>query len=158
MTRRVSGFRLRLSSIVPTTKRTNAHTNRAAKREVAAPETNSATATADTTAIPPRYGVTRSCPLYPPGTSTKSVRSAMRMAIGTKTSVATRASAKAPASCSSSGNLHGLRHEAVLDVVGDDVVDRLVDGVARRPAGGRLQLRDDGLAVRDFLEARLVGL
>src|SRR3954447_4959236 len=80
----------------------------------------------------------------------------MRIATGTSTSAATSESANAPASCSSSGNLHRLRHEAVLAVVRHDVVDRFVDRVARSPADRRLEVLRDGLAVRNLLEARLV--
>src|SRR4029079_16075058 len=83
---------------------TKAQTNSAAYREVAAPEMNSAAATERTTAAPPRYGVVRACPLYPPGTSTKSVRTATRIATGTNTSAATRESANAAARSSSPGN------------------------------------------------------
>src|SRR3954463_13278243 len=82
----------------------------------------------------------------------------MRIATGTSTSAATSESANAPASCSWSGNLHRLRHEAVLAVVRNDVVDGLVDRVARRPADCRLEVGCDRLAVRDLFEARLVRL
>src|SRR3954463_14326280 len=84
----------------------------------------------------------------------KCVRRAMWIATGTSRAAATIASVKlAPRrSASDKRDLCGL---AALER--DHVVDGVVDGVARGPAGDGLQQRGVRAPVRDLLEAWLVG-
>src|SRR4051794_31636895 len=79
----------------------------------------------------------------------------MRMATGTSTRAATSDSPRLPSRRSSSGNRDHFCGRGAL--VGDHVVDRAIDLVARVPAGGGVERRRDRLAVRDLFEARLVG-
>src|SRR4051794_10098720 len=84
------------------------------------------------------------------------VRTARRIARGTRSPAAIRGSTKLPASRSSSDNREPLGELCAL--VRDYVVDRVVDHVSRRPTGSGLEALRHRLAVRDLLEARLVGL
>src|SRR3954471_14914192 len=87
----------------------------------------------------------------------KPVRTARRIATGTRRPAATRDSRKLPARRSSSGNSHLCGGSYAIALVCDHVADRIVDRVLCRPAGRRAESSGFRAAVRDLFEARLVG-
>src|SRR5262245_25505506 len=89
--------------------------------------------------------------------SMKSVRSARRMASGTSRTTAVNDSVKLPARRRPSDNGHPLLRRGAAELELDHVVDRVVQGALGQPIGGRAQQRRARAAVRDLLEAGLVG-
>src|SRR3954465_4595279 len=85
------------------------------------------------------------------------VRTARRLATGTRRPAATRDSRKLPARRSSSGNRHLCGGSYAIALVCDHVVDRAVDRVLCGPAGRRPKSSGLRAAVRDLFEAGLVG-
>src|SRR4051794_26739857 len=87
----------------------------------------------------------------------KPVRTATRIATGTRRPAATRDSRKLPARRSSSGNGHLCGRSYTVALVRDHVADCVVDRVLRGPTSRRAEPSGIRAAVRDLFEAWLVG-